>query len=825
MNSHKLGPRFRRELHERRAESWELMIQFMQLAELVEEFGGTWSYEWPAYCFGWKIPALQDWFGERSSYHARFDGCRFGLKDRKGNPIKKPWAIMTSCRMLAVTLDDIMCKCPRGAHAPCEGSVASQTENYTRALAEAAIKAILLPDRATDLAAVRPDQPNHQRACNEPVQVAPTKEPKAAKGLTALQMHSDGHVDLDYASFEGLADENGDTHRGSENCGCSGALGMVTRIISPREPEFHSKRGKAAIEAEVSDLRAESVWDEGSVKEWAEVRHERKDGYPPMVGLLFLIMGQKHAELDTGSDIEDPNCPFRARAVFQGSNVRTGDGTPAWMLYQEVGATPSSMASTQMALACGALKGSRATTRDARKAYIQSFIDKPGRPRTWLRLPKALWPKSWFYADGTAKYRDPVVILKKALYGHPESGPMWDKKLHQCMRTAGFKALEGSPGFFYDPVRNCECTVYVDDFVLVAQPSNEASIWRQLDKLIDFKDPPEPISRHFGVYHHLSYSKDGKVTTMAREGRKYLEAVVRKYCDETGAKSLPWVASPSLDDTINDETQQPGKQATTAASHLMSILYIARLCRADVVVTTSFLARRVAKWTVNEDRRLKRLMSYISHHLDLVLVHRLSTDDRPDAELVYSPDAELGGDVMTTKATGGFWLEVRSKDDKHSWPVCWATKKASHTSTATADSETWSLVGANELGLKREVIPLLHQMEVSLGRLVRLRGLEDNTQCIAAIQRGYSPALRHLQRHCRLSLGFTHEVFFPDRTDPDAPQYISKLEYCETSKQKGDWMTKENPPNKFQACLRLAGYVRAEPFSSEETPSPVHTCV
>ena len=45
--------------------------------------------------------------------------------------------------------------------------------------------------------------------------------------------------------------------------------------------------------------------------------------------------------------------------------------------------------------------------------------------------------------------------------------------------------------------------------------------------------------------------------------------------------------------------------------------------------------------------------------------------------------------------------------------------------------------------MKREVIPLLHQMEVSLGRLVRLRGLEDNTQCIAAIQRGYSPALRH----------------------------------------------------------------------------------
>ena len=73
---------------------------------------------------------------------------------------------------------------------------------------------------------------------------------------------------------------------------------------------------------------------------------------------------------------------------------------------------------------------------------------------------------------------------------------------------------------------------------------------------------------------------------------------------------------------------------------------------------------------------------------------------------------------MTTKATGRFWLEVRSKDGKHSWPVCWQSKKATDTSTATADSETWSLVGSHELGLKREVIPLLHQMEVSL---------EDNT--------------------------------------------------------------------------------------------------
>ena len=103
-------------------------------------------------------------------------------------------------------------------------------------------------------------------------------------------------------------------------------------------------------------------------------------------------------------------------------------------------------------------------------------------------------------------------------------------------------------------------------------------------------------------------------------------------------------------------------------------------------------------------------MSYIAHHTGLVLMHRLSTDDRSRAELV-SPDAELVGDTMTT----------RSADGHDSWPVCCATKKASHTSIATADSETWSAAGANELWLKKEVIPLLHQMENNIQRIAFIK--------------------------------------------------------------------------------------------------------
>ena len=130
--------------------------------------------------------------------------------------------------------------------------------------------------------------------------------------------------------------------------------------------------------------------------------------------------------------------------------------------------------------------------------------------------------------------------------------------------------------------------------------------------------------------------------------------------EEIGVKDLAYAPSPSIEDKFDDASAFPGKQAKNAASHLMSILYVARLVRADVVTTTSFLARRVSKWTLNEDRRLKRVMQYIWHHLDLILQHALHPKDLPDAELLYFPDAELGGDALTTKATGGFWLELSS---------------------------------------------------------------------------------------------------------------------------------------------------------------------
>ena len=115
----------------------------------------------------------------------------------------------------------------------------------------------------------------------------------------------------------------------------------------------------------------------------------------------------------------------------------------------------------------------------------------------------------------------------------------------------------------------------------------------------------------------------------------FLEGACKSYMQERGLTSLPFVPTPYLDEKFDDNPDPPaGKMAKSCASHLMKVLYAARLTRADLIVATTLLARRVTKWFGDEDRRLERLMSYIFHHAGLKQHYTLHPDDLKTAVLV-----------------------------------------------------------------------------------------------------------------------------------------------------------------------------------------------
>ena len=91
--------------------------------------------------------------------------------------------------------------------------------------------------------------------------------------------------------------------------------------------------------------------------------------------------------------------------------------------------------------------------------------------------------------------------------------------------------------------------------------------------------------------------------------------------------------------------------------------------------------------------------------------------------LVMSPDADLAGDLETTKSTSGIWIEVQSADGKRCWPIAWRSKRQGSTASSICEAETISMA----MALKSEALPLLGLFSEAeaLGRTVTLECRED----------------------------------------------------------------------------------------------------
>ena len=843
MNIHRYGKKFESQLLLARKTSLQFLGVFIELATLVHNQGGEISFEWPRYCDGWDIKILKEFEARLKMQRVSFDGCAVGVLSSKGGRIKKPWRITTTNLDLVKSLKSKMCT-KTHKHDECAGAETVKTGFYPPLLCNIMLKTLpdyfvavcdkahevisamkVIDKHAQEVPKVAQDHSKKIADVNSYAAKKAAKEKslqhknvvdhmnkqidkaiaKAQKklGLNTQLVSETFHalsaieaaaaINQDDMCVDDLLYISANTHRPKHECFTCPWLALVVRQIHPWQAEFRSEGCKAALNSELTKLRQKGVWDESTVKEWSQVVADAAGTNDiPMLGDLFAIMGQKNSELGIAAG---PEAPYKARIVFGGHNIRTASGQPAHTLFQEVATTPSTMASARTALGIGALRGNRATIRDAEKAYIQSRIKQPGRNSTWVSLPKDWWPPEWFDKNGLPLFKKPVVELILSLYGHPESGALWDKHLKKALVELGYVAVDNNPGVWFHKPTKAILIVYVDDLLLVACPKVDDKLWEELGNKIDFQDPQAPINRYLGTYHDVNTIEN--TTTFKASMTAFLEDAAYVYMQEVGVKHLPNVETPFLEEKFNDPDGAKGDQAGTAASHLMKVLFAARMCRPDLTVGITKLASNIANWKPEHDKHLKRLMSYIAHHANYELVSQLSTEDFKTAVLDFSPDADLAGDLSTSKSTSGMWLELVSKDGSRCWPLAWSCKKQTATSSSTCESEVVSMSS----GLRKEAIPILDFLELALERPVQLICKEDNSQAIIAAQKGYSPALRHLARHHRIALGFVNETFYPEQQTQTTP----RIQYQVSADHKGDFMTKILNKEKFQHALKLAG--------------------
>ncbi|CAE7293066.1 GIP [Symbiodinium sp. CCMP2592] len=559
---------------------------------------------------------------------------------------------------------------------------------------------------------------------------------------------------------------------------------MVTKLLS-RAEMLSSPEALNAVKQEADGLRAVPVWDETNPQEYASVQAQaRRTGTKVHFGKLMSIASIKFWELAKHLQ------KVKGRIVYRGDCAKDEEGAAA--VYRELGANPTSVQGLNACLAYGSLPGHQSSAADAVKAYVQALLKS--KYQTWIELPPELRPAWWREC-----FAKPVVLLLRALYGHPEAGGLWEKHLKEVLRNMGGQELPEYPGNFRFPETKLLLSTYVDDLTLSGPQEEHQPFWDALCKVVDV-EPPEPVYRILGR-NHCTINAEPEGTENAALGAlrgamafdmfDYAQQTVDLYKGLTGLKALKHAATPFAPEASLPVSQEEiaGELAPNACKVLMKALWLGRLARPDLVKPIGDLATKVQKWSRNDDKKLLRLISYI----DSTKTHRLvgTVSDGPrELHLALYVDADFAGERDDAKSTSGGFLVLKGPNTF--FPLAWVSKRQTSVSRSTTESEIVSLAHS----LFQEALPALQLWQTILDYPIRLIIHEDNQATILVAKKGYSPKLRHIARTHKVNLGSISEVIDEDDVD---------IEYVDTNLQAADIFTKALPPQKWDNALKLLG--------------------
>ena len=312
---------------------------------------------------------------------------------------------------------------------------------------------------------------------------------------------------------------------------------MVSRPVGRAEIESNPK-AKEAMLKEWKGLRDQEVFDFSMVREYDDVVAEAKKNKKEVhMARVHGICVEKNYQLPESN----PGRKFKGRGVLLGNQVKNQHWEAAF--FQNLGNSPASFEASRWADFFGCLPGHSVKLADAIQAYIQAKLKGP---LCWVELPTDAWPPEIQYW----KFRRPVVRLDKALYGHPDSGTMWEQHCDKKVQEIGFKPIgEEWPSMYFHDELKLLLVIYVDDLKLAGPSENLAKGWEMLRTVLRI-EPETDLGLYLGCVlsqgeTQLHNGKKVKTITYNMEG--LLKLSVEKYLDIIGKDTkLKKVSTPSL---------------------------------------------------------------------------------------------------------------------------------------------------------------------------------------------------------------------------------------------------------------------------------------
>jgi hypothetical protein len=191
---------------------------------------------------------------------------------------------------------------------------------------------------------------------------------------------------------------------------------------------------------------------------------------------------------------------------------------------------------------------------------------------------------------------------------------------------------------------------------------------------------------------------------------------------------------------------------------------------------------------------------------------------------VYS-DSDLGSCFFTNRSTTGIIAGVVSTESE----LTWGHITASSTKQGSSDKTTQigvvdntpeaEVVAANKAN-KKVAIPLQEVMSVILNRTVEVKHKVDNESAIKMCKKGYSPALRHLPRQDKLSLGRMKGCYFSDVDNGMAMEFSPTVDmkadcFTKSFKSVAEWKVKLTQLRMFRGIDEVKNFIQQFAGASE----------
>ena len=288
----------------------------------------------------------------------------------------------------------------------------------------------------------------------------------------------------------------------------------------------------------------------------------------------------------------------KVRTVVQGCTMTKG------VEYDETFSPTARLSSVRLVTALAAQKCWNIEHLDVPNAYVQGDID-----RTIITTV----PEGWNEIIGSELGPDgSPCVLKKALYGTPHAGRLWNKVIHNFITNVlKFKRTVGEPSVYYKHGKGGSRIVlvlYVDDIIITGDDCDEKS--KIIQTLIDQWDIQSQGPLKFAL--GISFEQNEGIIRMHQKAfiDKIMTVYKMKNCKGSNVPMQPgW--RPSMEDSAKSDDAKKEMAKIPYREAVGSLLYLALGTRPDIMYPVAALARYCqcpgrAHWTA-----LKKIIQYL----------------------------------------------------------------------------------------------------------------------------------------------------------------------------------------------------------------------